>query len=132
MKLLDYTESADEIILFIEFCNDANFFEVQLEQKKKEIKDEKLLKSWAKDILTALSVVHKENIIHADLKLPNLLLHRPSEEEEAKGQLPVVKLCDFGISQVITPQKFGGLKKALMKERSGTCGYIAPEIRGAN
>lgn len=111
----------------MELCNDANFFETQLDDKKKEIKDENLLKCWAKDILTAVKEMHDANIIHADLKLPNLLLHKENDED-----IPIVKVCDFGISQIITPNQFGGLRKALMKERSGTCGYIAPEIRGAN
>ena len=50
------------------------------------------------DILTALEYVHNSNVIHADLKLPNILMQRPSIEEKQEGELPIVKLCDFGIS----------------------------------
>ena len=38
-----------------------------------------------------------------------------------------MKICDFGVSQII---KEGD--KALMKERCGTSGYIAPEIKTNN
>jgi len=54
------------------------------------------------------------------MKLPNLLLHRPNKDDKQSGEHSVVKVCDFGISQIINPSEFNGLKKTLMKERSGT------------
>lgn len=66
------------------------------------------------------------------MKLPNILMQRPTLEERQQGELPIVKLCDFGISQVIKPQEYKGQNKALMKDRSGTAGYIAPEIKTNN
>ena len=42
----------------------------------------------------------------------------------------MVKICDFGVSQIIKPEN--GEHKALMKDRSGTAGYIAPEIKTNN
>ena len=38
----------------------------------------------------------------------------------------MVKLCDFGLSHVMKPELNG---KALMVEKCGTGGYIAPEIK---
>ena len=32
------------------------------------------------------------------MKLPNLLLQRPTKEEKEAGEKGVVKICDFGIS----------------------------------
>ena len=43
-----------------------------------------------------------------------------------------MKICDFGISQIMKPQEFEGQAKALMKDRSGTSGYIAPEVKSNN
>lgn len=80
-------------------------------------------------MLKGIECIHKHNIIHADLKLPNLLMVRESEDPEA---YPTVKICDFGISMMITPEKFNGQKKAIMKVRSGTAGYIGPEVKGSN
>ena len=45
---------------------------------------------------------------------------------------PTLKICDFGISLVINPKEVDGLNKAIMKVRSGTTGYIAPEVIGNN
>jgi serine/threonine protein kinase len=45
------------------------------------------------------------------------------------GELPIVKLCDFGLSHVMSAEYNG---KALMVEKCGTGGYIAPEIGSKN
>lgn len=60
------------------------------------------------------------------MKLQNALLQRPELEEE---DFPQVKVCDFGLSHLMK-NEYGG--KALMIERCGTGGYIAPEIKPKN
>jgi len=87
------------------------------------------LQSYAGDILQGLSYVHNLGVIHSDLKIQNALLQRPDDEEAEAGELPMVKLCDFGLSHMISPEYEG---KALMVERCGTGGYIAPEIGSKN
>ena len=57
-----------------------------------------------------------------------MLVQNPDEEEKS-GELPIVKICDFGLSHVMK-QEFNG--KALMVEKCGTGGYIAPEIGSKN
>jgi serine/threonine protein kinase KIN1/2 len=110
----------------MEKISDCNYFEVKLCERKREIKNEDKIRRYVKQILVGLSEIHRNGIIHADLKLDNLLLHR----EEGKD--PVVKICDFGISQTINVVDEDGVAKALMKLRSGTAAYIAPEIKGNN
>jgi serine/threonine protein kinase len=63
------------------------------------------------------------------MKIQNALLQRPEEDEKQAGEFPIVKLCDFGLSHVIKPEYNG---KALMVEKCGTGGYIAPEIGAKN
>ena len=57
-------------------------------------------------------------------------MQRPDEEDAEAGELPIVKLCDFGLSHVMNPEYGEG--KALMVEKCGTGGYIAPEIGSKN
>ena len=99
---------------------------------RKEIKNESKIKLYAKDILLGLKEMHSKGVIHADIKPANLLLHRPSAEDKAQGVKPHIKICDFGISLVMTPELFEGKKQAFMKVRSGSGGYIAPEVKGQN
>ena len=63
------------------------------------------------------------------MKLQNLLLDRPTPEEKAEGELPRVKVCDFGLSH-IRDAKLDG--KTQMVTRCGTMGYIAPEVGPKN
>jgi len=72
-----------------------------------------------------LHYVHSLGVVHSDMKIQNALLQRPEDETE----YPIVKLCDFGLSHVLKPE-LGG--KALMVEKCGTGGYIAPEIASKN
>ena len=56
-----------------------------------------------------------------------------TKEEKEAGEFGTVKICDFGISLALDEyDNNGNLSRALMKERSGSAGYIAPEIKGSN
>lgn len=84
------------------------------------------LQSYVLDILTGLEFTHSQGVIHSDMKIPNILRHKPEDDEAEPGEIPMVKICDFGLSHVMDPQY--GDRKAMMVERCGTGGYIAPEI----
>jgi serine/threonine protein kinase len=47
VKLFEYTENTNDIVAFMEYCNDPSYLETQIYNKKREIKDERLLKSIA-------------------------------------------------------------------------------------
>lgn len=83
------------------------------------------MQDFARDVLCGLEYIHNEGFIHADIKLPNVILHR-FEEVDGEIEAPILKICDFGLAQVRDPE-LGG--KALMKTMCGTKGYIAPEIK---
>ncbi len=47
-----------------------------------------------KQIVEALKYCHNNNVLHRDIKLDNILIHENK-----------VKLCDFGVSRLVTPGK---------------------------
>ena len=63
------------------------------------------------------------------MKLQNLLVNKPTKEEKEAGELPIVKICDFGLSHVRQSDLEG---KGLMEYKCGTSGYIAPEVQPQN
>lgn len=58
-----------------------------------------------------------QGVCHRDLKLENTLLSTPSDG----GNLPDVKICDFGYSK-------SALHHSQPKSTVGTPAYIAPEV----
>jgi predicted Ser/Thr protein kinase len=73
-------------------------------------------------VAEALHYIHKQNVVHCDIKTENILIGE--EELEAKRTRMVVKLLDFGLARPLTgPRASTSL--------SGTPHYVAPErIRG--
>ena len=67
---------------------------------------------WLRQIASALSYMHKQRVIHRDLKLANLFLDREGN----------VKVGDFGLAcQLRSPDE-------LRRTVCGTPNYIAPEV----
>jgi predicted Ser/Thr protein kinase len=73
-------------------------------------------------VAEALHYIHKQNVVHCDIKTENILIHE--EELEGKRTRMIAKLLDFGLARPLTgPRASTSL--------SGTPHYVAPErIRG--
>lgn len=71
----------------------------------------------------ALAQAHARGVVHRDLKPSNVFLPGPTEIERARatGQVPLVKLLDFGVAKVLGEQ----LTRTGLA--IGTLRYMAPE-----
>ena len=73
-------------------------------------------------VAEALHYIHKQNVVHCDIKTENILIC----EEETEGKRPrmFVKLLDFGLARSLVASR-------MSTSLSGTPHYVAPErIRG--
>jgi serine/threonine protein kinase len=95
------------------------------------------------DILSAISEIHKQDIIHCDIKPQNFLLFdagiEPNNSENNFSECTeslnmsidsydpniILKVTDFGLAHIIPK----GQGKAFMKFRAGTMEYKAPEVK---
>jgi serine/threonine-protein kinase len=80
-------------------------------------------------VADALEAAHEKQIVHRDLKPDNVYL------ASVRGGRTMVKLLDFGIAKLSTPDGpgSGGIQKTRTGMMMGTPGYISPEqARGKN
>lgn len=94
--------------IFMEYCRGKELFE-----RLTPNMDYKLVNSIIYQLLLALKHLQKYNIVHADLKLENIIINNRNE----------IKLIDFGLSNVITSGSSIRIKNYI-----GTIGYVSPEV----
>jgi len=99
------------LCMVIEFCSRGNLHSV--------MKDSSNVIGWdrcisiLKESCAGLSALHAKQILHRDLKSPNLLV---TEQWH-------IKLCDFGLSRFNTAENID-----TMKQMRGTFAYCDPEV----
>ncbi|EGR30027.1 protein kinase domain protein [Ichthyophthirius multifiliis] len=113
-------ENNEEIGIFMEFVNDADYFVEKIENNHQVIKNELKLKSYIIDILKGLQKIHQEGYAHLDIKLSNLYCVQKQQNDIRR-----VKVADFGLCHKI--DKETGL--AFIKYNCGTLGYKSPEVK---
>ncbi len=112
-------EVGTDIILESLFNNHLTIFDFYVQRHTPIANNTKLL-GYAEDILEGLKFCHNEGVIHSDIKLENILQCKAETPEE----LPLSKLCDFGLSH-----KMNNNGKATALVKCGTMGYMGPELQ---
>ena len=54
----DYFEDEKDIVMLMEYCNDAKYFENKIENRHTEIKNEDKLRQYSMDMLVGLEYIH--------------------------------------------------------------------------
>ncbi|KAI1291940.1 Serine/threonine-protein kinase PLK4 [Halotydeus destructor] len=98
--------------------------------------DENQIRTLLRQLLSGLQYLHRNNIVHRDLNLNNLLLREKISHE--KSQI-TVKIADFGLALDYSQSKHSGMHQdniatnpymtsMVGKTICGTPGYISPEV----
>jgi len=119
IQIMDMGEAAEGAYLVLEYSNGRPLSRLLKDGGPMPI-DRAL--GIAAQILEVLEFAHEQNVVHRDLKPANILI-------EERGGKQVVRLLDFGIAKLISPEGGGQLEHTLTKHGSsyGTLGYMAPE-----
>lgn len=80
--------------IVMELCSKGQLYE-KLEDSKNVTRD--LVVEWSKQIVNGMRYLHKNSIVHRDLKSLNLLIN----------DVNIIKICDFGNSKNFKDQEFG-------------------------
>ena len=102
VKLYEVKIKPDYIYLVMEYCNGGSLLEALNNYKRINGTpfSEKIVQFLMKQILSAVDYLHKNGIIHRDLKLDNILLKYNSQSDFDSHNifLSQVKIIDFNIS----------------------------------
>eukprot|EP00794_Sanderia_malayensis_P005949 gene5949-6639_t len=107
-----YNHFFDDVTLYIEmeYANGGTLFEKIRDQKSPIPEDECLWYFY--QLISAVSYIHENGILHRDIKTLNILLTKSS----------ILKLGDFGISKVLESNSM------LAETHVGTPYYMSPEL----
>lgn len=106
IQLYSHKFDNDILLLIMEYCSDGDLMKWI---KKDKTPDE--IYNVIKQIVEGMSYLHKNKIIHRDIKPQNILLHNSK-----------IKICDFGFSQTYNEGS------SLFKTICGTPLYMSPEV----
>ena len=108
IKLLEVFENKKYVFFVMEYAANGDLLRYL---KQKTMLEEEEGKYMFYQIACGLRYIHKQGIIHRDIKLDNILLDESFH----------CKICDFGVSRYMKPHE-------LVNEQCGTPAYLAPEI----
>ena len=108
VKLLDIKKTKNNYYLMLEYCNQGDLYHYL--RKKGKLSQRESLEIFYQ-ILNGFKSLYKNDIIHRDFKLANVLRHNGH-----------VKIADFGFSKIMTKSK------QYTRSQLGTPYYMAPEL----
>ncbi len=109
VRMVDFKQDGLCAYLFLEWCANGSLEALIHGDSATEMKEPRI-RSYTKQILTGLKVLHAHNLLHRDIKPGNILV-------DSNGTL---KLTDFGLSRHETSM-------TNTQHIAGTRHYIAPE-----
>lgn len=118
IRLNEIFETSSRMFLVMELCEGG---ELADELKKKGHLNESDTKNILERLASAISYLHKHDIVHRDMKLENVLLSQNPNDPSDKFY---IKVTDFGLSVV----KDGTGHDNMMEDFCGTPIYMSPEI----
>ena len=108
IRLLEVFETNQYLFMVLEYAEGGDL--LHHVNNVKAMTEEEAKKVF-KQIVFGVAHCHCRSVLHRDIKLENILI----------GEKGNVKLCDFGISQLIEDPNL------LIVEKSGTPPYMSPE-----
>jgi 5'-AMP-activated protein kinase catalytic alpha subunit len=108
IQIYQIIQTRSNLYLIMEFASGGELYkQIRLKKKLSEIE----ACEFFHQIISAIDYLHKNNIVHRDLKTENILIDFNRQ----------IKIADFGLSNTYSPGQ-------LLKTRCGSPCYAAPEM----
>lgn len=115
VTLWDYFETPNNLYLVMDLCTGGELFDRICEKGSYFESD---AANIVRVVVSAISYLHSQNIVHRDIKAENLLFK--SRESSDPTELVI---ADFGLSKMMEDEK-----AYMLMTTCGTPGYMAPEV----
>ena len=121
LKIIEYYIDESNYYIITELLNGGDLCEFLINFKNM---NEKIVAFIMKQLLTALNYLHSKGIVHRDVRLENILIHKKNDKIDDLKSLQI-KLIDFGDSILLKENEYLSVKV-------GSPYYIAPEVLNKN
>ncbi|KAM9240266.1 serine/threonine-protein kinase MARK1-like [Leptosomus discolor] len=112
VRLYETLETDNSYYMVMELCLGGDLLDRICDKKRLA---EREVRTYTRQILSAVEHLHCQGIVHRDLKIENFLLDENNN----------IKIIDFGLSNTA---KFEGLSQELLHTQCGSPAYAAPEL----
>lgn len=125
LKLSKYLQTPTESWGILEYCDGGDLFEHVKSNASNPAALRSEMPSYFVQITQGLSFLHTTHVVHRDLSLENVLLHKSDQS---------IRIADFGMSDKIEACEDGSQKILYNsnpnepKSRPGKLGYLSPEL----
>jgi len=140
IKLIEIKMDLNYIYLVFEYCNGLDLGKClkRYMQKFNKPFSQEIVQHLMRQIISAFVYLHSSNIIHRDVKLENMLVQFPTEEDKENLNMmkAKIKITDFGLARYIKADKLAVsvlgnpinmdpyiLKKMMRIDNNTTFGY---------
>lgn len=108
VKLLDFLYSDEHFFLVFEYAKGRQLYDIILKETRLS---EDVARKYFRQIISAIDYIHKNCIVHRDLKIENIIIDQNDN----------VKLLDFGLANFFD-------NKSFLKTCCGSLYFAAPEL----
>lgn len=113
LKCYGCAETKDNVFILFEYIRNKDLWEFFFKNRQRKLSMRQISK-YIWQLCDALRFLHYYDIIHADVKLENILVDNDDD----------IRLCDFGLSRINNYKYISNYRRGVC----GTVGYIAPEV----
>ena len=109
VRLIDLKKTKTHVYIVTEFCNGGSLTDClrkYINTHYKPFKEE-IVQFLMRQIVKAIHFLHTNKIIHRDLKLDNILVNFPTEQDKKNLNMmkATIKIIDFGFATKLRPSK---------------------------
>lgn len=113
LKCYGHAETKESLLILFEYLENKDLWEYFFKDRNRKLSPKQIAK-YIWQLCDALRFLHYYGVIHADVKLENILIDDSDN----------IRVCDFGLAQITNEEYESNYKRGVC----GTIGYIAPEV----